>query len=392
MMKRRTPAGLSRAGTTGLEPNWLDSSRRTYKLGLRRALCRAVDGAAGLTQDDGGEHVAVPLGLVALNWLRLYLPLIAAGLPQTPANRGPDNLGFAKEGFRALLTGGTSPLDLRIGAQFRGTTADSVHSALREVAETVTRMPATYLTYPNGGPVLPVSRGRTPRCPDALVLDAGYLADFGLMHVPRDLWRALQRFAAWVEPALIAEWQRLMRAYAQRQGRALDEGRLCSAMTWADPARDVSVPREIALRTLAGGGSVSCVWTGQRLQPATLDIDHCMPWSAWPCGDLWNLLPAHRRVNQHLKRDRLPSATVLRQARDCLLAWWQSAYLSADNPTLPQRFAEEARASLPALMMPKTGMPDMDDMYAAVELQRLRLHQDQQVPEWAGSRLPDISG
>jgi tripartite-type tricarboxylate transporter receptor subunit TctC len=34
-----------------------------------------------------------------------------------------------------------------------------------------------------------------------------------------------------------------------------------------------------------------------------LDIDHCLPWSAWPCGDLWNLLPASPRVNQHLKRD-----------------------------------------------------------------------------------------
>lgn len=68
-----------------------------------------------------------------------------------------------------------------------------------------------------------------------------------------------------------------MRAYGERQGRGLDEGQLGAAMTWAAPARDVSVPREIALRTLTAGGSVLCVWTGQRLHPATLDIDHCMP-------------------------------------------------------------------------------------------------------------------
>jgi hypothetical protein len=205
--------------------------------------------------------------------------------------------------------------------------------------------------------------------------------------VPRELWRALQRFAAWVEPALIAEWQRLMRAYAERQGRVLDERQLGAAMTWADPARDVVVPREIALRTLAAGGSVHCVWTGQRLQPATLDIDHCTPRSAWPCGDLWNLLPAHRRVNQHLKRDRLPSAAVLRQARDGVIIWWQSAYLCADSAFLQRRFAEEARASLPALVGPIANTPDVDDVYAAVELQRLRLHQDQQGPEWAGPRV-----
>jgi hypothetical protein len=92
-------------------------------------------------------------------------------------------------------------------------------------------MPAT---YPNGGPILPVNHSRTPRCPDTLILDAACLCGFGEMLVPRDLWRALQRFAAWVEPALITEWQRLMWAYAERQGRRLDEGRLGAAMTWAD--------------------------------------------------------------------------------------------------------------------------------------------------------------
>jgi hypothetical protein len=55
-----------------------DQTSATYKLGLLRALCRAADSAAVLAQDDGAENAAVPLGLVALNWLRLYLPLVTA--------------------------------------------------------------------------------------------------------------------------------------------------------------------------------------------------------------------------------------------------------------------------------------------------------------------------
>jgi hypothetical protein len=108
------------------------------------------------------------------------------------------------------------------------------------------------------------------------------LAAFDERRVPRDLWRALQRFATWVEPALIAEWQRLMRGYAERRRRALEEGRIGAAMTWADPARDVSLPRTIALRALEEGHTVHCVWTGQRFKPATLDIDHCLclPWAS----------------------------------------------------------------------------------------------------------------
>src|SRR5205807_6147432 len=63
-----------------------DQKSATYKLGLLRALCRAADGSAGMVQDTGEEFVRVPLGLVALNWLRLYLPLIREGLPRTPTN------------------------------------------------------------------------------------------------------------------------------------------------------------------------------------------------------------------------------------------------------------------------------------------------------------------
>ena len=122
----------------------------------------------------------------------------------------------------------------------------------------------------------------------------------------------------------------------------------------------------------------------EKLKLHTLDIDHCFPWTAWPCGDLWNLLPAHRRVNQHQKRDRLPSEDALRRSRDAIVGWWSAGYLTGVDAVLPLRFGEEARASLPALG--GTGeLPGADDVFTAMGLQRLRLRQDQQVPEWTGA-------
>ena len=100
-----------------------DQKSATYKLGLLRALCRAADGQAGMAIDGAGEDMALPLGVVALNWLRLYLPLVGAGFPQMPGNAGPDGLGFAGPGFRALLGGLVPRLDLRIGARFAGPAA-----------------------------------------------------------------------------------------------------------------------------------------------------------------------------------------------------------------------------------------------------------------------------
>ena len=360
-----------------------DQKSATYKLGLLRALCRAADGAAGLARDEGDEFVALPLGLVALNWLRLYLPLVAARLPQAPGNAGPEGLGFAGPGFRTLLGGAVATAtDLRIGAHLGGDAARAVHAALREAARTIALMPATYMTYPNGGPVLPVERGRPGAAPDAVLLDAAYLRSFGEIRMPTHLWRAMRRFAAWVEPALVAEWARLMGDYARRQGRALDAGAAAAAMAWSDPERDVAVPRRIALRMVEGGGALHCAWTDRALSAGTLDIDHLFPWSAWPCGDLWNLLPAHREVNQRLKRDRLPSAVALERAGKRIVDWWRTAYLSPGDLLLPTRFGHEARASLPGLRADAADASDPERVFAAVGLQRMRLRYDQQVPEW----------
>lgn len=359
-----------------------DAKSATYKLGLLRALCRAADGAAGLAEEDGDDHVRLPLGLVGLYWLRLYLPLAAADLPQAPGNRrGAEGLGFAGPGWQAMAAGAASQRDLRVGAVFSGAAARAVHAALREAADHVCRMPANFLTYPAGGRILEASRTRVRPPGGTLVLDGPALAAFGTMRVPRHLWTAMQRFAAWVEPALIGEWARLMQGYAAAQGRRLETGTIAAAMTWSDPDRDVALPRARALSLLEEGHAVHCVWSGKRLTAERLDVDHCLPWSAWPCGDLWNLLPADRRVNQRSKRDRLPSADALRAARDAIAAWWRVAYLRPGDAVLPGRFAAEARASLPGLDAGDACCPD--EVQAAMALQRVRLRQNQGVPEWS---------
>lgn len=172
-----------------------------------------------------------------------------------------------------------------------------------------------------------------------------------------------------------------MQGYAATQERRLEAGTIAAAMTWSDPDRDIALPRARALSLLEEGHAVHCVWSGKRLTAERLDVDHCLPWSAWPCGDLWNLLPANRRVNQQSKRDRLPSADALQAARDAIAAWWQAAYLRPGDAVLPGRFAAEARASLPGLDVGTACHPQ--DVQAAMALQRMRLRQDQGVPEWS---------
>ena len=197
--------------------------------------------------------------------------------------------------------------------------------------------------------------------------------------VPIHLWRAMRRNAAWIEPTLMSEWARLMREYAKSQGRHIAEEKIITAMRWSDPERDVLQVRKIAVSML-GSCELRCIWTDRPLSASTLDIDHMFPWAAWPCGDLWNLLPTDRKVNQSLKRNRLPSAAALSRAEARIISWWQQAYLDKIDTQLSEQFLQEARASLPTF---STSEPR--DVFASVTLQRIRLRHDQQVPEWDGA-------
>lgn len=360
-----------------------DRKTSTYKLGLLRVLCRIADGAGGLASHADEEHVAIPMGLVALTWLRLYKPLLDADLPQSGDNlRGAVRLGFAKRAFGRLDS--VSPHDLRVGIAHTRDVGAALHRALQDAALTIVNMPVKHMTLPNEtSSVLVVRRpANRPRSPGRASLDETYLSGFGTMQVPSSLWAALQRSAVWIEPAISAEWKRLMRTYAERQGRTLDEGQLQAAMAREGPNRDVGVARERA-EVLLSTGELRCVWSGKRLSPANVDIDHCFPWAVWPCGDLWNLMPAHREVNQREKRDRLPTDRLLRAAQDRILHWWNEAYRENPNRALAERFALEASVSLPGVAVMDAAL---ESYYSAVNLQRLRLKQNQQVPEWNGER------
>ena len=356
-----------------------DNKSSTYKLALLRALCRAADGAAGLARDYDDKFVALPLGLIALTWIRLFKPLLTMGLPQNPSNVGNRGLGFVKLAYEELAE--VSHLDLRVGMTFSQQLGRSLHQALKDAAGTIERMPAKYMTYPNGERIFPVTKNRMFSLPKRLQLNEVYLSSFGEMLVPRHLWTALLRFDVWVEPALVAEWSRLIKDYASGQGRHVDDGAIGSAMTWDDPARDVRLARDRAL-TLLTDGNLFCVWSGKSLNDGSLDLDHCLPWSAWPCSDLWNLVPAHRKVNQNQKRDRLPSDRLLRSVRHQITAWWEAAYID-DCPLLAEQFWLEAKSSLPSL---SSGDNTLGNLFDAVCLQRMRLKYDQQVPEWDGGK------
>lgn len=154
-----------------------DDKASTYKLALVRSIARVADTTPGLASERLEEDlVDVPLGAVALNWIRMFLPLVALALPQAPGNAGPDGLAFAKDGFRSLGAEGIASQDLRIGAHFKGARAQAVCKALAEARSTIARMPANFIRYPNSEVrIFHATPTWAPRARDSLVIDSGLM-------------------------------------------------------------------------------------------------------------------------------------------------------------------------------------------------------------------------
>lgn len=95
----------------------LDEKSSTYKIALLRILARIADTANGSARHEA-DYVAIPLGMVALFWLRMYKPLIEAALPQMPATRTGSRPGFVTDNFAALRA--ISPFELRLAATTSG--------------------------------------------------------------------------------------------------------------------------------------------------------------------------------------------------------------------------------------------------------------------------------
>ncbi len=293
-----------------------DAKSSTYKLALLRVLLRIADGSQGAVIDRTEEHVILPFGLIALYWIKLFKPLVLdQGFLQQPSDK--IRLSFDKTAFKSLSD--ISPYDLRIGARFKGAHAENLTIALRDARNTIKNMPAFYTTYPNSeNPIFPCEL-RAVRQSKSIIIDLDFLSKFGTFKVPSKLWDAMNQYACWIEPAILNEWCDLMAGYEKKYGRQKSLDEYLKTLSRLDQDHNTIEVRKIVENVKEKGRKIFCVWTGDRLTNQ-YHIDHCFPFAHWPNNDLWNLLPAHPKINSR-KSDKLPSALLLDKARERIIEW-----------------------------------------------------------------------
>lgn len=351
-----------------------DRKSSTYKLALLRCILRIADSSSGLARYED-ESVSIPMGLVALYWIRMFKPLVEADIPQSPDKRG---LGFVKESFRGLKD--VSAFELKVGSVFGGPAAASIHGALKDAAQTIKKMPAYYITYPNSSEQIfkASGGGRLASSGRGLEIVDEYLWSFGELRVPFEIWNALSRYSHWIEPSLLFEWSELMQGYASDRGKSVDLETLMSALRWRDEERDTQFVRSLVLESLSAGTEIRCVWSGETIRQE-FAVDHCFPFSAWPCNDLWNLMPAKPKVNL-AKSDRLVTSARLGESRELIESWWETGYFREEPISYAERFRREAVASLP--LIDDHGNL-FENMFDAMQLKRQAIRLNQNLQEWS---------
>ncbi len=354
-----------------------DKKSSTHKLALLRVFCRIANTWPGFVKHLDDDFVSIPLGLVGLTWIRLFIPLLNNYLPQSSENIGFEHLGFVKTPFKTIAR--DPNIKLSVGMAFSGPQAKLLHQAIKDAISNICKMPASKITNQNNEVIFPNDRISNRDRPNNIILDQQYFESFGNIKIPSLIWQTLQRFDVWVEPVIISEWTSLIQKYARNRNINLTNSTIASAMVWEEQTRDLGAAHERA-KLLLDKNELRCIWTEKKLNHDDLDIDHCLPWSIWPCGNLWNLMPSHRTVNQHQKRDLLPSEKLLQKSQKNIINWWETAYIDVPN-SLSDQFWIEAQSSLPFLSLERF---ELTDVFDALCLRQKQLKFDQQVPEWNG--------
>ncbi len=349
-----------------------DSKSSTYKVALLRTLLRIAEGHPGAVIEQTSEHVVLPVGLVALYWLKLYKPLIDKFEMQQNSN-SDRGLGFIKaDGWDQISA--YSSNDFYIGAHYSDSSmVQAVYRTLKDIASNVKNMPAKYTTLPGTDEcVFHVELNRTQKPKTDLLLDFDFLASLGKFYVPIHIWDSLAQFSVWIEPALVNEWSSLMAGYSLNKHRKFTKVDYLDALRWEDPERTTSKIR-MRVNELLTNEDVACCWSGKRLKLTDYSIDHAFPFSRWPNNDLWNLLPTKSNINTK-KSDKLPTGIKLSCSREFIVFWWKQGW--QDNQT---EFFSQANLALPNLRPNNT---NFDDVFEAFTHQRNRIKTLQQLEDW----------
>lgn len=354
-----------------------DAKAATYKLALLRTLLRIADAHPGAVLDRTDGKVALPLGLVALYWIRQFKRLIDIeidGIQGIQQNSNTSKgLGFVKEEGWNKLKHLTAD-DLAVGAMFIEGDAKALQNTIKDTLTTIKQGPVTFIYQGDRSNTLFQMERQTKRTQPSLVIDSEFLASYGSFILDESLWECLRLYSSWIEPLVVNQWVLEMQRFRSNQERNIDLQTYYDCLIWIDKDHDTRAVRKKVDALRQCGTVIQSVWSGSKLRDQ-YHVDHCLPFAYWPNNDRWNLLPTTTTENLN-KKDRLPKSKRLHESKERILEWWQTAWQNEQEQT---RFFDEAVLSLPNL---PSQCRNFEDVFEAMGLQVKGVKSRLLVGEW----------
>jgi SAM-dependent methyltransferase len=357
-----------------------DNKSATYKLALLRTLLRIADAHSGAVIDRSDGKILLPVGLVALYWVRQFKRLIdidieGSGIQQN--SNTTKGLGFVKEdGWNQLKH--LSADDLAIGAMFLGEEAKALQKLFSHTISTIKAGPVTFI-YQGAKDnklfeILPPAQRR--KSLSSLVIDSDFLASFGYFTLDESLWECFRIYHSWIEPLVVNQWVMEMQRFETNRERNISLQTYHDCLVWIDHNHDTRDVRKRVEQLRKEHTEIVSVWSGTVLKQ-DYHVDHCLPFTYWPNNDKWNLLPT--TTNENLKKsDKVPTAEKLHKSKQRILDWWQLAWDHSDLSK--QRFFSEAALSLPNI---PPQCRDFEEVFDAMGLQVRGVKSRLLINEWS---------
>lgn len=292
-----------------------DRKVATYKLALLRAFCDIAERDENAVTWFADGYVGMPIEALAECWLAYYWPLIAAPvhIPQSQTDfKDSKKRLLIRENLKKLIdlasygeeVSPETAYAILLASWKKGTYSKDIKAQLNLVLKTFAKAIIT-------GPVRHSEGGGMYHYNEAA----------SLVLIESDLWREFCLSSHWIRDSIILRWAELCEKFAKKNCPDINKG---IALPFLLPNVDLKREQSIARQMYEEHPNLACVWTDKKITLASMDVDHALPFSLWRNNDLWNLLPAARKVNNE-KRDKIPTPELLRRRKEAIVETWRFA-------------------------------------------------------------------
>ncbi len=321
-----------------------DSKFSTYKFALLRGVIEVIQVGSPYVHRIG-DNIKIPLGLLIEKWILYYYPLLETDI-SIPQINGENNLQFEQELKHIIFyykdKGGLSVFynDLR-----RQNIPNNIRKEfvllLRKLQKTITEMPMKYIGQSINKEHYSIFKFEKPqsRVNKSSIINSQFLIqNLGYFTIPVEYYEVFSFMGTFLsgQESILIKWAEFS-VQASRftiNFSTVIEKLIESPIT----ERDVEDTKNLYKSIITNQKEINCVWTGCGIKK--LNVDHVIPFSIWKNNDLWNLLPAEEKVNNH-KRDKIPSNKLIESRKDSILSYWD---LLLDSNS--KRFQSEIEVSL----------------------------------------------